>query len=64
MRKLVDADFRFEETDVFRIDGFERDAVLEALAAGEELPIAVLGGRVCCSGGLDAEAIAAALSEV
>lgn len=49
---------RFEEADLLGLVGPEREAAMDALAVGKELPFAIVGGIVVCTGELDILAIA------
>ena len=52
---------RFEEADLFGLEGVERQAAISGLMAGKELPFAVVGSELACWGLLDAVAIASAV---
>ena len=54
---------RFEETDLYQLNGMQRAAAINALVSGAALPFIIVGERVVCTGSLDLEVIAAALAQ-
>ncbi len=52
---------RFEEATLYGLQGVERDTALNALAAGLELPFAISGDTLACSGELIVHEITEAL---
>jgi len=49
-------------TDLYSLAGVERDAALDAVVAGEASPFVFVNGRLVCTGGVDPEAVLAALA--
>ena len=49
-------------TDLYSLDGTERDAALDAVVAGSPSPYVFVSGRLVCTGGVDASAVIEALS--
>jgi len=56
-------DVRFEEVDLYGLLGGERDAAIDAIAAGLEMPLAIVADKVICEGDLDIDRIADALRD-
>ena len=52
---------RFEETDLYQLNGVQRAAAINALVSGAALPFVIVNERVVCAGSLDMEFVAAAL---
>ena len=61
MREHFAFDVHFEQADLFGLIGGERDAAIDAITAGLEMPYVLIGDEVVCAGDLDADRIAAAL---
>lgn len=49
---------RFSEADLFRLQGPQRTAAIDALTSGGVLPFVILGDEVLSTGPLDADVIA------
>lgn len=58
MARRFDCAIRFAEADLFRLAGGQRSAALDALTAGGELPLTIIGDEVVGTGRLDPDAIA------
>jgi hypothetical protein len=54
---------RFEETDLYQLNGIQRAAAINALVSGAALPFVIVDDRVVCAGGLDLEVLATALGQ-
>ncbi len=54
---------RFEETDLYQLNGVQRAAAITALVSGAALPFIIVDERVVCAGSLDLEAVATALMQ-
>lgn len=52
------------ETSLYHLAGAERDAAIDALVGGAELPLVLVGDRVACTGSFDLDAIHAAIREL
>jgi hypothetical protein len=55
---------RFEENELFRLEGGQRNAALDVLVTGAPLPILLLGDVVVGVGELDADAIGTAIERL
>ena len=55
--------FRVLSTDLYSLEGAERDAALDAVVAGEPSPFVLMDGRMVCVGAVEIDAVLAALSE-
>jgi len=49
------------DTDLYSLEGAERDAALDAVVAGEPSPFVLVGGRLVCTGVVEIDAVIAAL---
>ena len=49
------------ETDLYGLEGVERDAARDAVVAGASSPFVFVDGRLVCTGTVDATAVIAAL---
>jgi hypothetical protein len=58
----VGHEVRIEEADLYALVGSERDAAIDALVAGRDLPIIIVAGEVSCAGDLDVARILDALT--
>lgn len=54
---------RFEETDLYQLNGLQRTAAINALVSGAALPFVIVEDRIVCTGGLDLDVIATALAQ-
>lgn len=61
MKERLGLDVRVEEADLFGLLGAERDAAVDALTAGLEMPFVLFADKVVCVGDLDMDRIADAL---
>lgn len=61
VKDRVACEIRFEEVDLYMLAGEEKDAALDALATGAELPFVIVDGKVACAGPLDAEPVSDAV---
>lgn len=52
------------ETSLYHLAGAERDAAIDALVGGAELPLVLVGDRVACTGSFDLDAVHAAIREL
>jgi hypothetical protein len=57
LNRVVDTSVRVEGVDLLGLVGLEREAAIDALAAGSELPLVIVGGTVVCAGEIDITAI-------
>lgn len=48
--------------DLYGLEGAERDAVLDAMVAGDPSPFVLVDGRLVCSGAVELPAVLAALA--
>jgi len=55
---------RFEEASLFGLVGAERDAATDAVIAGAEFPLVIVGSTLACAGEFDVDAIARAVEAV
>jgi hypothetical protein len=55
------AGFAVISTDLYSLEGTERDEAIDAVVAGEESPFVLIDGHLACTGGLDLDAILGAL---
>jgi hypothetical protein len=53
--------FVVENTDLYSLEGTERDAALDAVVAGEPSPFVLMRGRLVCAGAVDTVAVLDAL---
>ncbi|MDR3686940.1 MAG: hypothetical protein P4L93_08300 [Coriobacteriia bacterium] len=53
--------FSVQATDLYSLEGVERDAALDALVAGEPSPFVLALGGLVCTGSVDTSAILDAL---
>jgi hypothetical protein len=53
--------FLVQATELYSLDGVERDAALDALVAGEPSPFVLILGCLVCTGSVDAPAVVDAL---
>ena len=56
-----DGRYRVLDTDLYSLEGAERDAALDAVVAGEPSPFVLLDGRLVCTGAVELEAVLVAL---
>jgi len=63
IRERLALDVHFVEVDLCGLIGSERDAALDALTTGEELPFVIAGDKVICTGKLDVVLIADSLGQ-
>lgn len=49
-------------TDLYSLEGGEREAALDAVVAGKPSPFVLVGGQLVCSGVVEIEAVLAALA--
>ena len=61
MKMLTGRDVRLKEVGLYELIGAERDAVLDALTSGEELPYVLVADKVVCTGGFNLARIADSL---
>ena len=54
---------RLEETDLYRLNGMQRAAAINALVSGAALPFVIVDEAVVCAGSLDLEVLAAVLGQ-
>jgi hypothetical protein len=62
-KELPSVELQVRQSDLYAVGAQDRGAVIDALVTAEGFPIALLEGKLICTGGLDADAIVAALSE-
>jgi hypothetical protein len=62
LRTEVGDDFTLESVDLLELDTGEREAALDAIVAGTPSPFVFVGGRMVCSGAVEAPAVLAALT--
>jgi hypothetical protein len=46
-----------ENTDLYSLEGTERDAALDAVVAGEPSPFVLMRGKLVCTGAVDTAAV-------
>ena len=63
MKERFALDVRFEEVDLYGLLGGERDAALDAITTGREMPLLIAADQVVCAGNLDIDRIADALRD-
>jgi hypothetical protein len=49
-------------TDLYDLEGEERDATFDAVAAGEPSPFVLIGGKLVCTGAVEVPAVVNALA--
>jgi len=54
--------FLVRDTDLYSLQGAERDAALDALGAGEPSPFVLLDGRLVCAGAVEVSAVLEAIA--
>ncbi len=54
--------FAVVSTDLYGLEGAERDAALDALVDGEPSPFVLLNGRLVCTGAVNLDAVLGALA--
>ncbi|PKQ17008.1 MAG: hypothetical protein CVT67_02370 [Actinobacteria bacterium HGW-Actinobacteria-7] len=64
LKDRVGYEILFEEADLWGLVGAEREAAIDALAAGHELPFVLVADHVVATGQLDAEKIEVALGRL
>ncbi len=50
------------ETDLYALEGPDRDAALDAVVDGEPSPFVLMAGKVVCTGAVEIDAVLAALA--
>ncbi|MDP2299981.1 MAG: hypothetical protein U1E08_05675 [Coriobacteriia bacterium] len=53
----------FQEVDLFRLQGRQREVAVDALVSGAPLPLLVHGDRIVCAGAFEVDEIATAVTE-
>jgi hypothetical protein len=61
LASAVGGGFVVENTDLYSLEGSERDAALDAVVAGEPSPFVLMSGRLVCTGAVDVVAVLEAL---
>lgn len=64
LRERLAAPVRFEEVELYRLEGPDRTAAIDAMVSGAELPLVIVRERVVCTGSPDAVAIETAIREL
>lgn len=62
-RQLADrlGDCEVLAVDLYSLTGSERDAALDAIVTGQPSPFVLIEGRLVCTGGVELDAVLAAL---
>lgn len=61
MKERFAVDVRFEEVDLYGLVDGERDAAIDAITSGLEMPLVIVADKVVYAGNLDVDRIADAL---
>ena len=54
--------FSVQSTDLYSLEGSERDAALDAVGAGTPSPFVIVEGRIVCTGAVDTSTVLGALA--
>ena len=55
--------FHVLSTDLYSLEGADRDAALDALAACEPSPFVLMNGQILCTGAVEVDAVLSALAD-
>ncbi len=61
MSELTGIRVKAEESDLLTLTGSDREAAMQGLTAGDELPFVIVSGTLACCGGFEMEEIAEAV---